>query len=110
MAPFSDRQVIKIAACDPGDPDGTRAAEVLSAYFHAEHMRAFRRTVWRNLSMVAFIWLLAAAITPFISPNEFFSGIAVVLVAGLGAVISEWLADDALAAALKRFGDQPAAR
>ena len=53
-------RIIELRAGGPDDPDGSRTAEVLGAYFHAEHVRAFRRLLWPRLALVALIWLLVA--------------------------------------------------
>ena len=43
------RQHVELKVGGPDDPDGLRTGTVLSAYFHAEHMTAFRRSLWRRL-------------------------------------------------------------
>jgi len=71
------RQFVELKACGPDDPDGMRTASVLSAYFHAEHMKAFRRLLWRRLGAVAATWLMIALTTALLSRGAIVTGVAV---------------------------------
>lgn len=98
---LSHRQVIELKAGGPDDPDGSRAAAVLGAYFHAEHMRAFRQLIWRQLAIVALAWLVSAALVPAISRDAFIAGLALLVTVGVGAAASEWRAAERLGELLR---------
>jgi hypothetical protein len=76
-------QTIELLAGGAHDPDASRAAAVLAAYFEAEEARALHRTLWKRLTMVG-ITLLLLAITTSIVPQAalawslvVFAGVAV---------------------------------
>jgi hypothetical protein len=94
------RQFVELQACGPDDPNGTRTAVVLSAYFHAEHMRAFRRLLWRRLGALAAAWFTIAATTSLLSPGAIVTGIAVLGGLACWAAAIEWNADKRLSALL----------
>ena len=92
----SSRQIIEVKAGGPEDPDGSRTAAVLDAYFHAEHIRAFRLILWRRLALFGLVWVLVAVMTSVLSRNAFVEGVAVLVTVGVGAAIAEWRAAEKL--------------
>ena len=65
---------------------------MLAAYFHAEHMKAFRRLLWRRLALVAVMWLLVATMTTLIPTNVYPVGLGILGIAAVGAALVEWRA------------------
>ena len=92
----SSRQIIELKAGGPEDPDRSRAAAVLAAYFHAEHVRTSRQLLWRRLALVGIGWVLAETLLPAISGTAFVGGLAVLLTVGSGAAVAEWRASERL--------------
>ena len=96
---------VELQAGGPDDPDGLRAGTVLSAYFHAEHMRTVRRLLWQRLGILAGIWFVLS-LTPLFSRAAIATGFGIFVAAGCWVSIVEWnaesrlkaLADDWLAA------------
>ena len=84
------RQVVELKACGPDDPDGSRAAGVLGAYFEAEHALASRRLLWRELAIVAAAWGVVAGF--FLSGSVFAIGLLVIVAVAGYAVALEWRA------------------
>lgn len=82
----------QINASGPDDPEGRRTAAVLAAYFHAEHMKAFRLLLWRRLGVVATIWFLVGVTTNFLSNKALVVGLAAVGAFAAWAAIVEWRA------------------
>jgi hypothetical protein len=82
------RKVVELKACGPDDPDGSSAAEVLNAYFQAEHALAFRRLLWPQLAIVAVAWGLVA--TLFLSGSVLIGGLLVIVAAAGYAAALEW--------------------
>ena len=97
----SSGQIIEFQASGPEDPDGSRTAAVLDAYFHAEHIRAFRQLLWRRLALVGLLWVLVAALTSLLSRNAFIEGLAVLGTVGVGAAVAEWRAGEKLSGILQ---------
>lgn len=92
----ASRQIIELKARGPGDPNGSKTAAVLSAYFHAEHMRTFRQLLWKRLAIGGLVWVLAATLTSEISRSAFVGGVAVLVMVGGGAAVAEWRAAEQL--------------
>lgn len=90
------KQIIELRSGGSDDPDGTRTAAVLAAYFHAEHMKAFRRLLWRRLGVVAIVWFLVGMTTGFLSKNALVVGLAVLGAVAARAAIVEWRAAERL--------------
>ncbi len=84
------RKVVELKACGPDDPDGSRAAGVLGAYFEAEEALAFRRLLSRRLAIVTAAWGLAA--TFLRSDSLLIAGLLVIIAAAGYAVALEWRA------------------
>jgi hypothetical protein len=80
---------------------------VLGAYFHAEHMRVFRRLLWRRLAIFGVVCLVVAASTSWISPKQFVGVIAALGVVGGVAAIAEWRASQKLVELLRSTGLDP---
>ncbi|OFW31206.1 MAG: hypothetical protein A3H97_09920 [Acidobacteria bacterium RIFCSPLOWO2_02_FULL_65_29] len=75
-----------------------RTAIVLSAYVHAEHMKAFRRLLWRRLAIAAAIWLIVATTTSLLSRGAVLAGVLIVGAVACWAAFLEWSADNRLSA------------
>jgi hypothetical protein len=98
MASASQR-FVEVRACGTDDPDGSRAASVLAAYFHAEHTRIFRRLLWRRLAIFGAIFLVGAAALS-LSERAFVIGAGILVAVGAWAAVLEWRADQKLTALL----------
>lgn len=98
------RQIIEVQAGGPEDPDGSRTAALLDAYFHTEHIRAFRRLLWRRLGLFGLVWVLVAALTSVLSRNAFVEGLALLFTVGVGAAVTEWRAAEKLSDILQGPG------
>jgi hypothetical protein len=85
-------QIIELRAGGPDDPDGSHTAAVLAAYFHAEHMKACRLRVWRQLALVAAVWSLVGLTTEILSRNALFVGLGLLAAVAAWAAIAEWRA------------------
>ena len=96
------RQFMALKACGPDDPDGMRTATVLSAYLHAEEMRAFRRLLWRRLIAGAAAWLMLALTTTLLSRGAIVIGFAVLGGLACWAAAIEWNAVRRLRGVIKR--------
>jgi hypothetical protein len=96
VAAEASRRVFELKAGGPADPDALRAATVLSAYFHAEHMRAFRRLLWRRLAVLAVAWALIGGLSSLFSARAVVDGLAVFGVIAIGAAVVEWQAAEHL--------------
>jgi len=100
MASGSQR-FVEVRACGIDDLDASRAASVLAAYFHAEHMRIFRRLLWRRLAVFGAVFLVGAAAIS-LSERAFVIGGGIIVAIGAWAAILEWRADQKLTALLPR--------
>ena len=92
----SPHQIIELKAGGPDDPDGSRTAAVLDAYFHAEHMRTFRRLLWRRLAVVATVWFLIGITTEILPENALFVGLGLLGAVAAWAAVVEWRAAERL--------------
>jgi hypothetical protein len=85
----SYRKLIDLRAGGLDDPDATRAATVLGAYFRAEQASTLRRRVWRG----AAICLLAAwalnVIGPGLTRVDIFFGLGLIGTAAIATAIAE---------------------
>jgi hypothetical protein len=93
------RHLIEIRSCGGDDPDGSRAASVLAAYFHAEHMRTFRRLVWRRLAVFGAVFVVGAAAMS-LSERAVVIGGGILIAAAAWAAVLEWRAEQKLTALL----------
>ena len=75
-----------------GDPEGTRAAAVLAAYFHLEEVRDFRRLLMRQAALVCLSALLAAALMPGAFRAVIEGAFGAAAAVGIGASIVEYRA------------------
>jgi hypothetical protein len=73
---------------------------VLSAYFHAEHVRTFRRLLWRRLGAVAAGWLMIALMTSLLSRGAIVMGFTLLGGSACWAAAIEWKADRRLSGLL----------
>jgi hypothetical protein len=96
------RHVVEVTSCGADDPDGSRAACVLAAYFHAEHMRTFRRLLWRRLALFAAVFLVSAAAISLPERACVIGGGVLVATAAWAAIL-EWRAEQKLTMLLTQF-------
>jgi hypothetical protein len=96
----SAKQFVELRACGPDDPDGLRTAAVLSAYLHAEGMKAFRRMLWPRLALVATTWIVVTATTSLLSRRVMLAGLVVLGAVACWAALLEWTAANRLSALL----------
>jgi hypothetical protein len=102
MAPdVAGKEMIEIQTGGPHDPDGSRTAAALAAYFHAEHVRAFRRLLWRRLALIALAWLLGTTVAS-LSANTVLAGLCVLGGGATWAGVLEWRAGRKLSALVER--------
>ena len=92
---------VQIRAGSAEDPDATRAAAVLAAYFRLEEVRAFAREVWRRLALLGVVWTLMAGILPGVRA-DLERGLALIVFAAVAAGIVECWAAWRLTRALSR--------
>jgi hypothetical protein len=92
----ASRHVIELQAGGPEDPGGLRAATVLSAYFHAQHMRAFRQLLWRRLAALGSAWFIVGTLTSLFSRVALIGGLAMFAAIAIGAAAAEWRAEGRL--------------
>jgi fatty acid desaturase len=79
------------------DPEASRAAAVLEAYFHAERTRAFRRVAWRGIAIAAAVWMLVGLTAPTLSRDLTWVGLSVLAAIAAWAALVEWRASERLA-------------
>ena len=80
--------MVEVKACGPSDPDGSRAAAILSVYFEAEHTRALRRQLCYRLAIVFVVWGIFAAFLR--SESAFVADVLVIGAAVSYAMFIEW--------------------
>ena len=79
------RHVVELKPCSADDPDGSRSAAVLAAYFNVEQAQALRRTLWRQALAATIAASALEAATSFLPTSAFLvalAGIAAVVVVG----------------------------
>jgi hypothetical protein len=84
------QECIELTAGGPDDPDGFRTATILTAYFHAEHMRAFRRLLWRWLAYAACLWSAVTLTTSLFSRAATVGGFVIIGTCVCWPAILEW--------------------
>jgi hypothetical protein len=89
------RTFVELRAGGPDDPDGLRAGTVLTAYFHVEHMRIFRRLLWQRLGILTALWFVLS-LTPLFSRVSIAIGFCLFISVGLWAAFVEWNAEKRL--------------
>src|SRR5262245_55496995 len=89
------KEMIEIQAGGPNDPDGSKTAAILSAYFHLEHVRSFRKLLWPRLVVIALVWWLGAVLMSLGRP-VIAVGLALIAAGGASAVGREWRANKKL--------------
>jgi hypothetical protein len=93
-------RVVELRAGDTDDPDASRAAAVLAAYFEAEEARNSRRLLWRLLAIVGLIvWVLEAS-TPFVPRATLLVIVVVLAGVAVSAALEQWRAEHNLRASL----------
>jgi hypothetical protein len=81
-----------LRACGPDDPDASRAAAALGAYFDLEQARACRRLVWRAVAVGGLAgWALAVA-TSALTPVDVVFGVGLLGAAAVASAVAEWRA------------------
>lgn len=84
---------MELKAGGPDDPDGSRTATIVSAYLHAEHMKAFRRLLWRRLAILTSIWSAVAVTTSLLSRGATTAFFAIVGAVACWSAVVAWTAD-----------------
>jgi hypothetical protein len=105
----SAQTFVEFTAGGPDDPDGLRAGTVLSAYFHAEHMRRFRRLLWQRLGILAAFWFFAS-LTAMLSRVAIATGFGIVGATACWAAFADWSAERRLKALIDDLPESPAKR
>ena len=83
---------VHIRAGSAEDPDATRAAAVLAAYFRLEEVRAFCREVWCRLALLGVVWTVMAGVLPAVRA-DLEGGLALIVLAAVAAAMVEcWAA------------------
>jgi hypothetical protein len=95
------RHFVEVQAGTAEDPDATRAAMALAAYFRLEEVRAFCREVWCRLALLGVVWTLMAGVLPGVRAG-LEGGLALIAFAALAAVAVECWAAFRLTRALGR--------
>jgi hypothetical protein len=97
-----ERRSVGIRAGGPADPDATRAAAIVAAYFDAEGASGFRRIVCRAAALGG----LAAAMVQFgtsvLTRVDLVFGAALASVAVVAAALGEWRSRRRLEALMQR--------
>jgi uncharacterized membrane protein len=88
---ISTRHHVSLEAGGSRDPDGSRAAAVLTAYFHAERLRDIRRRVCR-LAGIGIVWLAMTALASTISAQSVLEVFTLLAAAVVGSAVAEWRA------------------
>jgi hypothetical protein len=81
---------IELRAGGAHDPDASRAAAVLAAYFEAEEARALHRTLWKRLAMVGLMILMLAITTSIVPHAALAWGLVVVAGVAVAASVDRW--------------------
>ena len=85
----SYRKLIDLRAGGLDDPDATRAATVLGAYYRAEQASTLRRRVWRGGAMCTLaVWALNT-IAPALTRVDMFFGLGLIGTAAIATAIAE---------------------
>jgi hypothetical protein len=82
----SCRRQIDLRVGGLDDPDATRAATVLGAYFRAEQAKALRRRVWRGAAIGALLVWAVNIVTSALTPVDIVFG-SILAAAALVAVM-----------------------
>ena len=80
------------------DPDASRAAAELSAYFQLEWARASRRRLVRVTLVAIVLAMIVEAATRLIAAGPFLAAVMSLCLLPLTAAVLEWRADRALSA------------
>ena len=86
------RHIAELRVNDSDDPDGTRAAAVLGAYYHLERLQVLCRPLWRGAAALGLGWMIVAGLMPGISGTTLGIGLGTFCAVGIGAIVAEWLA------------------
>jgi|SRR3954469_22726827 hypothetical protein len=92
---------LRLRAGSAEDPDATRAAAVLAAYFRLEEVRAFCREVWCRLALLGLVWTLMAGVLPVVRA-EIEGGLGLIAFSAVAAAVVECWAAFRLTRALGR--------
>ena len=92
MAPWGLTQFFERRACGPEDPDASRAAALLGAYFDAEQTRACRRLVWRAVAVGGLAGWALAVTTSTLTRVDLVFGAGLLGSAAVVSAVAEWRA------------------
>ena len=91
------RQSCELRAGGVDDPDASRAATVLAAYFDAEQARAWRRLVWRAVAVGGLAGWTLAVTTSALTPVDLVFGAGLLGAPAITSALAEWRARKKLA-------------
>jgi hypothetical protein len=86
------RQSCELRAGGADDPDASRAATVLAAYFDAEQARAWRRLVWRAVAVGGLAGWALAVTTSALTPVDLVFGAGLLGAPAITSALAEWRA------------------
>jgi len=86
------RQSYELRAGGGDDPDASRAATVLAAYFDAEQARAWRRLVWRAVAIGGLAGWALAFTTSALTPVDLAFGAGLLGAPAITSALAEWRA------------------
>jgi hypothetical protein len=92
VAPSGFTGFFGFRACGPEDPDASRAAALLGAYFDAEQTRACRRLVWRAVAVGGLAGWALAVTTSTLTRVDLAFGAGLLGSAAVAAALAEWRA------------------
>jgi hypothetical protein len=84
------------------DPDASRSAAVLAAYFRFEEARGARRRVCRTAAVIALLTFAAQALFPLVDATSFATVLTGLATVAGGAVVLEWRAEKKLEVLMPR--------
>jgi hypothetical protein len=85
-----DRHWVEVRAGGPADPDATRAAAIVAAYFDAEGASGFRRLVCRAAGLGGAAAVMLQIGTSILTRVDLVFGAALVGIAVGTAAVGEW--------------------
>jgi hypothetical protein len=88
----SFRQSCELRAGGVDDPDASRAATVLAAYFDAEQARAWRRVVWRAVAVGGLAGWILSVTTSVLTPVDLVLGAGLLGAPAITSAPAEWRA------------------
>jgi len=85
----SCRRLVDLRAGGLDDPDATRAATLLDAYFRAEQASTLRRRVWRGAAVCVLAAWAVNVIVPGLTRVDILFGLGLIGTAAIATAIAE---------------------